>query len=197
MSAAAEREWVESSELRGPSFQPVPEPAPALVAIGAVALAAVLCPLARAIGWRPYVVDPRPRFATPERFPGAEKVIVAWPQEAFAALGGIDADTSIAVLTHDPTLDDPALMIALRSPAAYVGAMGSRRTQQARRERLAAAGLTAEELARLAGPAGLELGALSAQETALSILAEMVAVRHDREGGRLTVSPRPIHEPAP
>ena len=140
-------------------FIDVVDPAPRLILFGAVDVAASLCTLARAAGWRPYVVDPRARFATPERFPDAEEVIVAWPEEAFARLGGIDPATSIAVLTHDPKLDDAALEIALRSPARFVGAMGSRRAQAARRERLLAAGLGEEELARLAAPLGLDLGA--------------------------------------
>jgi xanthine dehydrogenase accessory factor len=186
--------WAETSTLHGPAFVDPAGPAPRLILLGAVPVAAALCTLARATGWRPYVVDPRPRFATRERFPDAEQVIADWPQEAFAHLGGIDSETSIAVLTHDPTLDDAALTIALRSPARFVGAMGSRRTQQARRERLQAVGLSDEELGRLSGPLGLDLGGVSAEETALSILAEVVAARYGREGGRLATSRRPIHE---
>jgi xanthine dehydrogenase accessory factor len=193
--SAEEREWMAGAELRGPGFDEPAEPAPRLIAVGAVPLAAALARLARAAGWRPFVIDPRPRFATPERFPGAE-VIVAWPREGFAQAGGIDASTAIAVLAHDPVLDDPALEIALRSAAVYVGAMGSRRTQAARRDRLGAAGLTATELDRLAGPAGLELGATTADDTALSILAEIVAVAHGRSGGRLSASSGPIHAEA-
>jgi xanthine dehydrogenase accessory factor len=121
-------------------------------------------------------------------------VLAAWPEEAFAALGGIDPATSIAVLTHDPKLDDAALKIALRSSARFVGAMGSRRAQERRRERLLAAGLTEEELARLAAPLGLDLGALTAGETALSVLSEVVAARHGHEGGRLSQSRGRIHE---
>jgi xanthine dehydrogenase accessory factor len=157
-------------------------------------VAASLCRLARAAGWRPYVVDPRARFATPERFPDAVEVLAAWPEAAFARLGGIDPATSIAVLTHDPKLDDAALEIALRSSARFVGAMGSRRAQAARRERLLALGMTDEELGRLAAPLGLDLGAISGEETALSILAEVVAARHGRDGGRLAAARGRIHE---
>ncbi len=132
---------------------------------GAVPIAAALCTLSRAAGWRPFVVDPRTRFATQDRFPDAEQVFAAWPDEAFASLGGIDPATSIVVLTHDPKLDDAALVIALRSPARFIGAMGSRRAQEARRERLLAAGLDDTELARMSAPVGLDLGALSAEET--------------------------------
>ena len=117
-----------------------------------------------------------------------------WPDEAFAKLGGIDPATSIVVLTHDPKLDDAALMIALRSPARFVGAMGSRRAQESRRERLVAQGMTDEELGRLSAPVGLDLGAVSAEETALSILAEVVATRHGRDGGRLIATGGRIHE---
>lgn len=196
MSASTpDREWAESSELRGPTFPEPGEPAPRVIVFGAVPLAAALCRVARAAGRRPFVADPRARFATTDRFPAAEAVIVAWPQEAIAQLGGVDATTAIAVLAHDPVLDDPALVIALRSPAVYVGAMGSRRTQAARRERLAAAGLTSHELGRLSGPAGLDLGAVTAQETALSILAEIVAAGHGHAGGRLTNTPGSIHTP--
>jgi xanthine dehydrogenase accessory factor len=155
---------------------------------GAVDYAAALCRLARICSWRPYVVDPRAQFAMRERFPEAEEVVVAWPERAFAALGGIDRATHIVVLTHDPKLDDAALEIALRSSAAYIGAMGSRRAQSQRRDRLAAIGITDEELGRLAAPVGLDLGATSAEETALSIMAEVVAVRHGRGGGRLAAA---------
>jgi xanthine dehydrogenase accessory factor len=192
--AAEDLLWLETSELRGPLFADVIAPAPRLIVFGAVPIAAALCTLSRAAGWRPYVVDPRTRFATRERFPDAEEVIAAWPEEAFAALGGIDPATSIAVLTHDPKLDDAALSLALRSPARFVGAMGSRRAQESRRERLLVAGMTEVELARLSAPVGLDLGAVSAEETALSILAEVVAIRHGREGGRLIGASGRIHE---
>jgi xanthine dehydrogenase accessory factor len=186
--------WAESSERRGALFIDVVAPAPRLILFGAVDVAASLCRLARAAGWRPYVVDPRSRFAAPERFPEAEEVIAAWPEEAFARLGGIDPATSIAVLTHDPKLDDAALQIGLRSPARFIGAMGSRRAQATRRERLLAGGLSEEEMERLAAPLGLNLGAVSREETALSILAEVVAARHGREGGRLRSASGRIHE---
>lgn len=191
---ASEMLWAEYSERHDAMFVDVTAPAPRLILFGAVDIAAALCTLARATGWRPYVVDPRGRFATPERFPDAEGVIAAWPDEAFAKLGGIDPATSIAVLTHDPKLDDAALQIALRSPARFVGAMGSRRAQASRRERLLQAGLADEELARLSAPLGLDLGAAGREETALSIMAEVVAARHGHEGGRLSQARGRIHE---
>jgi xanthine dehydrogenase accessory factor len=192
--AASELLWAERSERRGPLFIDVIAPAPRLILFGAVDIAASLCTLARNAGWRPYVIDPRARFATPERFPDAEEVIAAWPEEAFARIGGIDPATSIAVLTHDPKLDDAALALALRSPARFIGAMGSRRAQAVRRERLLELGFTDDELERVAAPLGLDLGAITAEETALSILAEVVAARHGRGGGRLASARGRIHE---
>jgi xanthine dehydrogenase accessory factor len=142
------------------------------------------------------VVDPRARFATRERFPDAEEVVAAWPEEALAKLGPIDPATSVAVLTHDPKLDDAVLHIALRSPARFIGAMGSKRAQAKRRERLLGAGFEEHELERMSAPLGLDLGAVSAEETALSILSEIVAARHGREGGRLANVKGRIHEVA-
>jgi xanthine dehydrogenase accessory factor len=190
-TASEELLWAERSELRELAgvevFVDVVAPPPRLFILGAVDYAAALCRLARAAGWRPYVCDPRRAFATRERFPEAEDVIAAWPDEAFARLG-IDRATYIAILTHDPKLDDAALRLALRSDAAYVGAMGSRRAQARRRERLIEAGMAEAELDRLAAPIGLDLGATSPEETALSILAEVVAVRNGHGGGRLSAS---------
>jgi xanthine dehydrogenase accessory factor len=191
---AAELLWTERSERRGALFFDVTAPAPRLIVFGAVDIARPLCTLARTAGLRPYVVDPRARFARPERFPDAEQVIAAWPDEAFAALGGIDPATSIVVLTHDPKLDDAALEIALRSAARFVGAMGSRRAQERRRERLLSAGLGDEELGRLAAPLGLDLGGVTPGETALSVLAEVIAASHGHDGGRLSHAHGRIHE---
>jgi xanthine dehydrogenase accessory factor len=195
---AEELMWAERSERREVDgvqlFVDVTAPPPRLIMFGAVDFAAALCRMAQAAGWRPYVIDPRGRFATRERFPDAHEVVVAWPAEAFARIGGIDRATYIAVLTHDPKLDDAALEIAVRSEAAYVGAMGSRRAQEKRRERLVERGLTDEELARIAAPIGLDLGGLTAEETALSIMSEVVAVRNGRSGGRLSSASGRIHE---
>ena len=198
VEAAEELMWAERSELRKVGdvslFVDVTAPAPRLVIFGAVDYAAALCRLARAAGWRPFVCDPRSQFATPQRFPEAEQVLAEWPEPAFARLGGIDRATYIAVLTHDPKLDDAALEIALLSEAPYVGAMGSRRAQAQRRERLLAAGLEEELLARIAAPIGLDLGAVTPEETALSIMSEVVAVRNGRDGGRLSSAAGRIHE---
>ena len=191
---ATELLWAETSERRDGLFVDVVGPAPRLLVFGAVDIAASLCTLARASGWRSYVIDPRARFATPDRFPDAEAVVAAWPEEAVAQLGGVDPATSIVVLTHDPKLDDAALLLSLSSPARFIGAMGSRRAQAKRRERLLALGLGEDELERIAAPVGLDLGAISREETALSILAEIVAARHGRDGGRLAESKGRIHE---
>ena len=197
-AAAEELMWAERSEAREVGdvtlFVDVTAPAPRLVIFGAVDYAAALCRLARAAGWLPFVCDPRSQFATRARFPEAEEVIAAWPAEAFERIGGIDRATYIAVLTHDPKLDDAALELALGSEAPYVGAMGSRRAQAQRRERLLAAGIDEELLERVAAPIGLDLGALTPEETALSIMAEVVAVRHGRDGGRLSSAGGRIHE---
>ena len=186
--------WAETSERRGSLFVDVVGPSPRLIVFGAVDIAASLCSLARAAGWRSYVVDPRTRFATRERFPDAEDVIAAWPEEAAAQLGGIDPATSIVVLTHDPKLDDAALLLALGSPARFIGAMGSRRAQAKRRERLIELGLGEDDIERISAPVGLDLGAISREETSLSILAEIVAARHGRDGGRLASAKGRIHE---
>jgi xanthine dehydrogenase accessory factor len=192
--AAGELLWSDASVRRGALFIDVVAPAPRLLLFGAVDIAGHLCRLARDAGWRPFVVDPRARFATRERFPDAEEVVAAWPEEALAQLGPIDRATSVAVLTHDPKLDDAVLHIALRSPARFIGALGSKRAQAKRRERLLGAGFTEEEMERMSAPLGLDLGADSGQETALSILAEIVAARHGREGGRLANVRGRIHE---
>lgn len=197
---AREALWSEQGGLHEVSgltlFVDVVAPPPRLIVVGAVDFAAQLSAVARLAGWRAFVIDPRARFATPERFPAAERVIPAWPQEAFAELDPIDRSTAIAVLTHDPKLDDAALLAALRSDASYIGAMGSRRAQARRRERLLAAGATEEELNRVSAPIGLDLGALTAAETALSIMSEIVALRHGRSGGRLIEARGRIHDAA-
>jgi len=194
---AEELMWAERSELHTLGereyFIDVTHPAPRLLAVGAVDFARQWCRVARAIGWRPFVIDPRGFFARPDRFPEAEQVVAAWPQEGFSRVG-IDRATAIAVLTHDPKLDDAALLAALDSDAGYIGAMGSRRAQIKRRERLLDQGVSEEALTRISAPIGLDLGALSAEETALSIMGEIIAVRHGRAGGRLRDASGRIHE---
>ena len=148
-----------------------------LVVVGAVHIAQALVPMAAGLGYAVTVTDPRRAFATDERFPGVA-VSVDWPDETLDALRP-DARTAIVTLTHDPKLDDPALDRALHSPAFYIGALGSRKTHAARLERLRALGHTDDALARIHGPIGLSIGAVTAGEIALSVLAQLVAVRRD------------------
>jgi xanthine dehydrogenase accessory factor len=197
LAAARDLLWADRSALHADGgrrrFVDVSAPPPRLIVVGAVPVAQALCQAARHAGWRPFVVDPRSRFATAERLPDAERVVVAWPQDGIAQLGGIDPATAVVALSHDPKIDDAALALALRSGAGFVGAMGSRRATADRRARLAAAGLTDAELDHIAAPIGLDLGASGDAETALSIMAELVAARHGRAGGRLSRSDGAIH----
>jgi len=135
------------------------------------------------------------RLATPERLPSAGEIVLEWPDEAFARLG-LDRDDAVVVLTHDEKFDQPALRAAIESEAFYVGALGSRRTQAKRLEKLREAGVAETALERIAGPCGLDVGAESPAETALSILTEMMAVRAGRGGGSLRDSKGAIHAPA-
>jgi xanthine dehydrogenase accessory factor len=167
-------------------------PPPKLVVLGAVDVAESLCALAGRLGWRTVVADTRSALATRERIPSADELVVGWPDEVLPRIG-LDEDSAVVVLTHDEKLDTPALLTALRSPAFYVGALGSRRAQEARRERLLEEGLGEADLERLSGPSGLDLGASTPPETALSILAEAVATRAGRSGGRLAESAGRIH----
>jgi xanthine dehydrogenase accessory factor len=183
---ANELMWAERSELRGDLFIDVTAPEPRLLIFGAVEYGNHLAHLARMAGWRPYVIDPRARFATRERFPDAVDIIVSWPAPALDQLGGLDPATYLAVLSNDVKIDDEVLTLALAGEPAYIGAMGSTHAQAERRERLLAAGVAEEELTRISAPVGLDLGALSAAETALSIMAELIAVRHGRSGKRLS-----------
>lgn len=145
-----------------------------LVLVGAVHISQAVVPLALPLGLDPIIVDPRLALATEERFPASRR-ITDWPDEALEALR-LDARSAVVVLTHDPKLDDPALDVALRSEAFYIGALGSRKSHAARLERLAALGHGPEGLARIRGPVGLAIGAVTAPEIALSIIAEIVAV---------------------
>ncbi len=158
---------------------------PTLVIFGGVHIAAALVPLAKALGYRTVVADGREAFLSRERFPEADELVLGWPEEAFARVG-IDSATYVCLLSHDPKFDEPAMEIALRSKAAYVGAIGSRKTQALRRARLRAAGFTDAELSRLRGPIGLDLGGRQPVETALAILSEITAARYGGSGGPLT-----------
>jgi xanthine dehydrogenase accessory factor len=152
---------------------------PTLLVFGGVHIAMALVRMARPLGFRTVVADGRESFLTRERFPDADRLILGWPDQVFREVG-LDSATCVCLLTHDPKFDEPALELALRSPACYVGAIGSRKTQAHRRERLAAAGFSAGEIARLHGPIGLELGGRAPAEIALAILAEITAVRYGK-----------------
>jgi xanthine dehydrogenase accessory factor len=177
-------------------FAEVYGPPPRLFVYGAVDLAEALCAAAKLLGWTTIVADARPKFATAGRLPSADRILVSWPEQAFAEAGP-DHATAVVVLTHDDKFDVPALQAALAGEAFYVGAIGSRRTQDRRRERLLEAGVDEQALERIAGPAGLDVGAHTIQETAVSILAEILATRAGRGGGPLRESKQRIHAGAP
>jgi xanthine dehydrogenase accessory factor len=167
-------------------------PPPRVFIYGAVDTAEALCRGAKLLGWHTIVADARGKFATPERIPSADELIVAWPDDAFAQIQP-DHQTAIVVLTHDDKFDEPALMGALATEAFYVGALGSRRNQERRKERLLEAGVAEAELERIMGPCGLDIGADTQEETALSILSEILAVRARRGGGFLKDAKKRIH----
>jgi xanthine dehydrogenase accessory factor len=168
---------------------------PTLVLCGAIDFTASLCRIGKVLGYRVVICDARAAFATPARFPEADEVVVEWP-DRYLAKADLDERSAIAVLTHDPKFDVPALQAAVKTPAAYVGAMGSRLTHRDRVERLREAGMSEAEIARISAPAGLDLGAATPEETALSILAEVVALRSGHRGGRLSEGAGPIHSRA-
>jgi xanthine dehydrogenase accessory factor len=174
-------------------------PPPRLLVFGAIDFAAALVRAGRFLGYRVTVCDARPVFATPRRFPDADEVVVDWPHrylDAEARAGRLDGRTAVCVLTHDAKFDIPLLERALRLPVGYVGAMGSRRTHLDRLDRLRAAGVSAHDLERLRSPIGLDLGARTPEETALSIAAEIVALRYGATGVPLTGAHTPIHTAA-
>jgi xanthine dehydrogenase accessory factor len=168
---------LQAAEDRVSVFLEVFPPQPKLVVFGGVHVALELVRLGKLLGYRTIVADGREAFLTRERFPTADELILGWPEEAFQRIG-LDSSCYICILSHDPKFDQPALKLALRSAAAYVGAIGSRKTQADRREWLRAEGFTPEEIARLHGPIGLDLGGRKPAEIALAILAEMTAVRY-------------------
>jgi xanthine dehydrogenase accessory factor len=175
-------------------------PPPRLLVFGAVDFAAAQTRAGAFLGYRVTVCDARAVFTTPGRFPGADRVVVDWPHrylDAEARAGRTDGRTAVCVLTHDAKFDVPVLSLALRLPLGYVGAMGSRRTHLRRLERLREAGVPEAALARLHSPIGLDLGARTPEETALSIAAEIVADRYGATGVSLSGAPTPIHRPLP
>lgn len=170
-----------------PVFVEVFPPARQLIIFGAVHTAQPLSRYAQDLGFEVVVVDARKALATPERFPNVERILTVWPDEAYRQLT-ITPSTWIAILSHDPKFDEPAILGALATPAAYIGTVGSRKTNADRRERLREAGVSEDQLARLHGPIGLDIGGKTPEEMAISILAEMIAIDHGREGGMLRSS---------
>ncbi|TVL90529.1 XdhC family protein [Streptomyces sp. SAJ15] len=171
-------------------------PAPRMIAFGAVDFASALARVGKFLGYHVTVCDARPVFATRLRLPAADEIVVQWPH-TYLASTDVDGRTVLCVLTHDAKFDVPLLELALRLPVAYVGAMGSRRTHEDRDRRLREVGVTERELARLHSPIGLDLGARTPEETALSIAAEIVAHRRGGGGASLTGARTPIHHDAP
>jgi xanthine dehydrogenase accessory factor len=158
-------------------FVEVVLPPPTLIVVGGVHITVALVALAKTLGYATIVIDPRKAFGSEQRFPHADRLVQAWPDEALADIT-LTRSTAVAMLTHDPKLDDPALKLALPSPAFYVGALGSRNTQAKRRQRLLDEGLRPADIDRLHGPIGLELNASTPEEIALSIMAQIVAERN-------------------
>ena len=171
-------------------------PPPRMIVFGAIDFASALVRVGKFLGYHVTVCDARPVFATPARFPEADEIVVEWPHRYLASTE-VDGRTVLCVLTHDAKFDVPLLEAALKLPVAYVGAMGSRRTHEDRNERLREVGVTELELARLRSPIGLDLGARTPEETALSIAAEIVANRRGGTGASLTGAHTPIHHDGP
>ncbi len=160
-------------------------PPPTLLIFGAVHVAQPLSRFAKALGFEVIVSDARAKLATPERFPDADRIIQGWPEDTLEQVA-ILPSTYVAILSHDPKFDEPALIGTLETPAAYIGAIGSRKTNEDRRRRLAEAGMSSEQIARMRAPIGLDIGAATPEEMAISILGEIIALRRGRAGGSLT-----------
>ncbi|MFD4669692.1 XdhC family protein [Lentzea sp. NPDC058450] len=182
-------------EADGRTFTESWLPPPRLLVFGAIDHAAAVAEIGRFLGYHVTVCDARPVFATPARFPAAHSVVVDWPHR-YLATTHTDASTAVVVLTHDPKFDIPVLAEALSRDVAFVGALGSRRTHAERLDKLRAEGVPETSLARLHSPVGLDLGGRSPAETAVSIAAELVAVRHGGTGLPLTILTTPIHRSA-
>ena len=170
-------------------------PPPRMYVFGAIDFASAVARIGKFMGYRVTVCDARPIFATRERFPSADEIVVAWPDEFLSTAAEVDARTVICVLTHDPKFDVPVLKAALETPAGYIGAMGSRRTHNNRTARLKEEGVSEEELARISSPIGLDIGARTPEETAVAIAGEIIALRTGHSGGRLSKRSGPIHAP--
>jgi xanthine dehydrogenase accessory factor len=171
-------------------------PPPRMYVFGAIDFASAVAKVGKFMGYRVTICDARPVVATRERFPSADEVVVAWPDE-FLKTAEVDKRTVICVLTHDPKFDVPILLAALATPAGYIGAMGSRRTHDNRTARLLEEGVPEEELERISSPIGLDIGSRTPEETAVAIAGEVVALHTGHSGGRLSERSGPIHVPEP
>jgi xanthine dehydrogenase accessory factor len=167
-------------------------PKPRMIVFGAIDFAAAVARIGTFLGYRVTVCDARPTFATKKRFPDADEVVVAWPHK-YLARTDVDERTVVCVLTHDPKFDVPLLEVALRMPLAYLGAMGSRRTNEDRANRLKELGFTDEDIARLHAPIGLDVGGRTPEETAVSVAAEIISTRWGGSGAQLRAVSGPIH----
>jgi xanthine dehydrogenase accessory factor len=171
-------------------------PPPKMYVFGAIDFASAVAKIGKFMGYRVIVCDARPVFATRDRFPTADEVVVAWPDE-FLKTAEVDKRSVICVLTHDPKFDVPVLVEALNTEAGYIGAMGSRRTHNNRAARLKEEGVTDEQMARISSPVGLDIGARTPEETAVAIAGEIIALRTGHPGGRLAERSGPIHAAEP
>jgi xanthine dehydrogenase accessory factor len=169
-------------------------PPPRMYVFGAIDFASAVARIGKFMGYRVTVCDARAVFATRERFPSADEVVVAWPDE-FLQTAEVDKRSVICVLTHDPKFDVPVLKAALATEAGYIGAMGSRRTHDNRTARLKEEGATDEDLQRISSPIGLDIGARTPEETAVAIAGEIIALRTGHSGGRLAARTGAIHDP--
>lgn len=189
------RNYDEAQETQSPAtsvFIQTFLPPPRMYIFGAIDVAASVVAVGKLMGYRVTVCDARAAFATPERFPDADEVVVRWPHE-YLGDTVVDRRSAICVLTHDLKFDVPLLQVALRSPAAYVGAMGSRRMDEVRRRALVAAGVSDDEIERLSSPIGMDIGSVTPEEVAVSIAAEIIALARGGPGGRLTQGTGTIH----
>jgi len=167
-------------------------PKPVMYVFGAIDFSRAMARIGKYLGYRVTVIDARPVFATKQRIPDADEIVVAWPDE-FLSKAPVDKRTALIVLTHDVKFDIPVLRAALRTEAGYIGAMGSRRTHANRIEELRRVGISDADLQRISAPIGLDIGARTPEETAISIAAEIVALREQRRGGRLSDGSLPVH----
>jgi xanthine dehydrogenase accessory factor len=157
-------------------FVDVTRPAPTLILVGGVHIAVALTSIAKTLGYHTIVIDPRRAFGSEARFPHVDQLIQAWPDKALAGIE-LTAETAVAMLTHDPKIDDPALKAVLDSPVFYIGALGSDKTQRQRRQRLRDMGFSDTQIKRIHGPIGLDIGATTPEEIALAVMAEIVQTR--------------------